>query len=248
MHEVLHEQLMSMARHVRDPQNNAPPPGIEPRRLAVYRRLFFGNVESLLAGCFPVIRASLGAQRWLALIEAFFADYRCQTPLFTEISGEFVRYLEEGGADALELPGWLAELAHYEWVEAALLLSDSSEPDHDPKGSLLDGIPVLSSLAWPLAYQWPVSGIGPDFLPNDMPDQPTLVLARRGVDKHVHFSRLAPLAHALLVSLQERDCSGHEHLHALAEAIGVDSEDLLPQGLALLENLRAQGVVLGTRI
>ncbi|MDH4569076.1 DUF2063 domain-containing protein [Pseudomonas sp. BN414] len=248
MHEVLHEQLMSMARHVRDPQNNAPPPGIEPRRLAVYRRLFFGNVDSLLAGCFPVIRASLGAQRWQALIEAFFADYRCQTPLFTEISGEFVSYLEEGGADALELPAWLPELAHYEWVEAALLLSDSSEPDHDPEGSLLDGTPVLSSLAWPLAYQWPVSEIGPDFLPNDVPDQPTLVLARRGVYKNIHFSRLAPLAHALLMSLQERDCSGHEHLHALAEAIGVHSEDLLPQGLALLENLRAQGVVLGTRI
>lgn len=248
MHEVLHEQLMSMARHVRDPQNNAPPPGIEPRRLAVYRRLFFGNVESLLAGCFPVIRASLGPQRWQTLVETFFADYRCQTPLFTEISGEFVSFLEEGGADELELPAWLPELAHYEWVEAALLLSGSGEQDHDPAGNLLDGVPVLSNLAWPLAYQWPVSEISPNFLPQDIPVQPTLLLARRGVDKKVHFSRLAPLAHALLVSLQQRDCSGREHLQTLAEAIGVDSEAILPQGIALLENLRAQGVVPGTRI
>ncbi len=248
MHDVLHDQLMSMARYVRDPQHNAPPPGIEARRLAVYRQLFFGNVESLLSGGFPVIRASLGPKNWQALIQSFYADYRCQTPLFTEISGEFVAFLEAGGGAALDLPPWLAELAHYEWVEAALLLSDERSPAHDPEGDLLEGVPVLSNLAWPLAYQWPVSEIGPKYLPHEAPEQPTLVLARRGADKNVHFSRLAPLAHALLVSLQERRCSGRQHLEGLAEAIGVDGAAILPQGLALLENLRAQGVVLGTGV
>ncbi|MFC5696160.1 DUF2063 domain-containing protein [Pseudomonas sp. GCM10022186] len=248
MHDVLHDQLMSMARYVRDPQHNAPPPGIEARRLAVYRQLFFGNLESLLSGGFPVIRASLGPKNWQALIQSFYADYRCQTPLFTEISGEFVAFLEAGGGAGPDLPPWLAELAHYEWVEAALLLSEEREPAHEPKGDLLDGVPVLSDLAWPLAYQWPVSEIGPDYLPRQAPEQPTLVLARRGADKNVHFSRLAPLAHALLVSIQERRCSGRQHLEGLAEAIGVDGAAILPQGLALLENLRAQGVVLGTRV
>ncbi|MEG0859192.1 MAG: putative DNA-binding domain-containing protein [Pseudomonas sp.] len=247
MHERLHEQLMSMARYVRDPQHNAPPPGIEARRLAVYRQLFFGNVESLLAGGFPVIRASLGAKQWQALIESFYADYRCQTPLFTEVSGEFLSFLEEGAGEALDLPPWVLELAHYEWVEAALLLSDSCEPAHNAGGDLLDGVPVLSPQAWPLAYQWPVSEIGPNYLPQRAPDQPTLLLARRGSDLQVHFSRLAPLAHALLVSLQARECSGREHLQTLGEAIGVDVAAILPQGLALLENLREQGVVLGTR-
>jgi hypothetical protein len=247
MHERLHEQLMSMARYVRDPQHNVPPPGIEARRLAVYRQLFFGNVESLLSGGFPVIRASLGATQWQVLIESFYADYRCQTPLFTEVSGEFLDFLEAGGGDALGLPPWVLELAHYEWVEAALLLSDTCEPAYDGGGDLLDGVPVLSPQAWPLAYQWPVSEIGPNYLPQQAPDQPTLLLARRGSDLQVHFSRLAPLAHALLASLQARDCSGREHLHALAEAIGVDSAAILAQGLGLLENLREQGVVLGTR-
>jgi hypothetical protein len=247
VHEVLHDQLMSLARYVRDPQHNAPPPGIEARRLAVYRQLFFGNVESLLSGGFPVIRASLGPEKWRTLIDTFYAQYRCQTPLFTEISGEFVDFLAEGGGDALDLPPWVVELAHYEWVEAALLLSDRREPAHDPKGDLLEGEPVLSNLAWPLAYQWPVTEIGPDYLPQQAPEQPTLVLARRGADQTVHFSRLAPLAHALLASLQERRCSGRSHLEALAEAIGAEAETILPQGLALLENLRAQGVVLGTR-
>ena len=67
------------------------------------------------------------------------------------------------------------------------------------------------------------------------------------MDQQVHFSRLAPLAHALLVSLQQGECSGLQHLAGLAEAIGVEVEAILPQGLALLEGLRERGVVIGTR-
>ncbi len=246
MAEALHEQLMQMALHVRDPQHHAPPPGIEARRLAVYRQLFFGNLESLLAGAFPVAKASLGAARWQALVQAFYADYRCRTPLFTELAGEFVDYLEAG--EAPDVPEWLVELAHYERVESVLLLSDAAAPAHDPQGDLLAGVPVLSPLAWPLAYRWPVAEIGPEHLPQQAPEQPTLILARRGADQRVHFSRLAPLAHALLLSLQARDISGHEHLALLAKAIGVVLEEILPAGLELLESLRAQGVLLGIRV
>lgn len=246
MADVLHEQLLQMARHVRDPQRHAPPPGIEARRLAVYRRLFFGNLESLLAGAFPVARASLGPDRWQVLVQAFYADHRCRTPLFTELAGEFVEYLETSANP--EAPQWLAELAHYERVESVLLLSAADEPAHDPHGDLLDGAPVLSPLAWPLAYRWPVAEIGPGHLPQQAPEQPSLILAQRGADLRVHFSRLAPLAHALLLSLQERDASGSEHLELLAETIGVALEEILPAGVALLESLRAQSVVvLGTR-
>jgi hypothetical protein len=246
MPESLHEQLMTLASLVRDPLQPEPA-GIEARRLAVYRQLFIGNLESLLGGSFPVIRASLGATQWQALVHAFYADYRCQTPLFTELAGEFVSYLEEGAGDTLGLPSWLAELAHYEWMESALLLSDSREPAHDPEGDLLDGVPVLSSLAWPLAYRWPVCAIGPNHLPTAAPTEPTLILIQRRAGQQVHFSRLAPLAYGLLASLQERDGSGREHLAMLAEAIGVAAAEILPPGTALLENLRRQGVVLGTR-
>ncbi|WP_044874493.1 putative DNA-binding domain-containing protein [Pseudomonas sp. LFM046] len=247
MPELLHQQLMTMARHVRDPEHHEPPPGIEARRLAVYRELFFGNVESLLSGGFPVIRASLPAGQWQLLVRTFYADYRCSTPLFTEMAGEFVAFLDEGAGELAGLPAWLAELAHYEWVESALLLSDADEPAHDPDGDLLEGVPLVSSLAWPLAYQWPVSEISPGYQPDQAPAQPSLLLAQRKADHKVHFSRLAPLAHALLSSLQEQACSGREHLHQLADAIGADRQAILSQGLALLVNLREQGVVLGTR-
>ncbi len=243
MADALREQQLRMSGHIRDPQANPPPPGIEARRLAVYRQLFFGNLQSLLAGSFPVLHASLAATHWQALCEDFYANHRCQTPLFTEVGGEWVGYLQ-GRTDQ---PGWVAELAHYEWVETALLLSDAAEPEHDPEGNLLEGVPVLSSLALPLAYAWPVSHIGPQHLPAAASDEPTLLLAHRGADHKVTFSRLAPLAHALLASLQAQPLSGREHLAALAEAVGVAPAAIQAPGLALLLSLKAQGVVLGSR-
>ncbi|WP_313431288.1 putative DNA-binding domain-containing protein [Pseudomonas sp.] len=243
MADSLHEQLLRMAGHIRDPQANPPPPGIEARRLAVYRQLFFGNLQALLAGSFPVLHASLAAEHWHRLCEDFYANHRCHTPLFTEVGSEWVEYLQGRG----EQPGWIAELAHYEWIETALLLSDAAEPEHAPEGDLLAGVPVLSSLAEPLAYAWPVSHIGPEHLPGEAPDEPTLLLAHRGKDHKVAFSRLAPLAHALLQSLQDQPVSGREHLAALAAAAGVEPAAIAAPGLALLQSLKAQGVVLGTR-
>ena len=243
MAESLREQQLRMTRYIRYPQANEPPPGIETRRLAVYRQLFFGNLQSLLAGNFPVLHASLPGEQWQGLTEGFYAGFRCQTPLFTEVAGEFVEYLE----GRTEQPGWVAELAHYEFIETALLLSDSAEPAHDPQGDLLEGVPLLSVLAAPLAYAWPVSHIGPEHIPLETPAEPTLLLARRGSDLKVYFSRLAPLAHALLVSLQQWQLTGRQHFKALAEIAGVELAAIEGPGIALLRSLKEQGVVLGTR-
>ncbi|BBH45880.1 DUF2063 domain-containing protein [Pseudomonas sp. KU43P] len=240
MADTLQAQLLCMSRHIRDPQANPPPPGVEARRLAVYRQLFFGNLQSMLAGSFPVLRACLGPEQWRALIEDFYAHHRCQTPLFTELAGELVDYLH-ARADP---PGWVAELAHYEWIETVLLLSDACDPEDETTADVLNDVPMLSGLAIPLAYAWPVSQIGPGRIPPEVPQAPTRVLAYRGADLKVHFSRLAPLAHALLVSLQEQRCSGRDHLAALAQRAGVEETQIEPQGRALLNALRAQGVVI----
>ncbi|MBA6115322.1 putative DNA-binding domain-containing protein [Pseudomonas sp. NC26] len=242
MADTLREQQLCMARYIRDPLASPPPPGIEARRLAVYRQLFFGNVQSLLAGNFPVLQATLPTAQWQALIEGFYANHRCHTPLFTEVAGELVEYLQ----NLAELPGWVAELAHYEWIETALLLSDATEPGHDPEGDLLEGVPLLSNLAAPLAYAWPVDQIGPGFPALEEPDAPTLLLAHRDADHTVQFSRLAPLAHALLQSLHAQRLTGRQHLALLAEMTGGQEAAVQSHGLALLRRLKGQGLVLGT--
>src|SRR3546814_6497742 len=123
-------------------------------------------VAGLLGGNFPVLRRIHGDERWQALVHAFYRDHDSRTPLFTELAREFLRYLEARNEDPA-MP-WLRELAHYEWAELALQISEATREDiaHDARGDLLAGCPLPSPLAWPLAYAWPVHRIGPDHQPD----------------------------------------------------------------------------------
>ena len=121
-------------------------------------------------------------------------------------------------------------------------------PPHDPRGDLLDGIPLLSPWLRLLRYRWPVQRIGPAWQPDTAPAQPTCLLARREADGQVRFAELAPLAYAVLAALQSGTRSGRALLLDLAAAHGLAPGALLDEGAALLERLRAQGSVLGTRL
>jgi len=246
----LRAQQFALTRHLRDPQGQPAPAGIEERRLAIYRDLLFNNVDSLLAGNFPVIRRLLGESAWKGLVREFFRDHRCQTPLFPELPREFLRFLEarESSHSLLLEKPFLLELAHYEWVELALQIAQAQSPPHDPQGSVLDDAPVLSALAWPLAYLWPVHRIGPEYQPTIPPAEPTLLLLRRESDGDVRFSLLSPLAYRLLQRLGESPgLSGQDQLRALAREAGSDdAASFLEQGRQLLEQLRATGVILGS--
>lgn len=242
---ALHDQLHVLAAHVRDPATHAGPPGIEDRRLAVYRELVFNNLDGLLAGTFPVIRRILGDTGWQALLRRFLVGHRSETPLFTRLGLEFVAFLE---ADDGDTRPWLAELAHYEWAELGLQLSDAVLPPHDPDGDLLGGIPLLSPLAWPLAYRWPVHRLGPDCQPAEPPPAPTLVLLRRDPGGRIHFSMLSPLLYRLLSLVGANDGrSGRALLRQLAEEAGHgDFEGFLAEALPMLARLRDEGVLPGT--
>ena len=242
----LREQQFALTRHLRDPAAAPAPGGWEERRLQVYRDLLFNNISSLLAGNFPVIRALYG-DGWPTLVRTFYRDHRSQTPLFPEIGREFLRFVE---ARPDVGPPFLAELAHYEWVELALQISEARLADvpHSPDGDLLDGVPVLSPLAWPLAYTWPVHRLGPDHRPGSPPPAPTLLLLRREPDGSVRFSELSPLAFRLVQRLGEAPAlTGRAQLVALAAEAGAsDADAFISQGQPLLAQLRASGVVLGT--
>lgn len=243
---MLREQQLALTRHLRDPDGQPAPGGIEDRRLQVYRDLLFNNLASLLAGNFPVIRKVLGEDGWTALVRAFYRDHRCQTPLFPEVPREFLRYLESTPGIA---PAFLPELAHYEWVELALQIHEARAPaiadSKDDDASLLDRSFAVSPLAWPLAYRWPVHRIGPAFQPDVPPPEPTLLLLRREPDGSVRFSQLSPLAWRLLERIgAEPALSGRDHLLALAdEAQAGDRGGFLAQGVALLRQMLAASVI-----
>jgi len=245
---ALQLQLETIARYVRSPGTQPGPPGIEPRRLKIYGDLLFNNIEGLLAGNFPVIRETLGATDWHALVEKFLATHRSQTPLFTRIGLELIDFLGSTAGDDPQRP-WLAELAHYEWAELGLQLSDAAQPAHDPQGDLLAGVPMLSPLAWPLAYRWPVSRIGPNFQPDTAPPEATLILLQRNQDGAVQFAALSPLLFKLLERIgANTTLSGRELLTQLAQEAGQDdAEGFIDAARTLLLQLHEQGVLAITR-
>lgn len=240
---TLRARQRAFADHLRDPLGHPAPPGMDADRLAVYRELFGNNIRSLLTSNFPVISKTLGQEGWQALVQQFYAQHRSRTPLFPCIGREFIAWAQQH--DIPDAP-WLAELAHYEWVELDLLIDAEHDPPHDPQGDLLRGIPVLSTHARVLAYAWPVHRIGPDHQPRIAPPAPTLLLARLQEGK-VRFSTLSPLLHALLEQVQHGRQSGEQILRQLAVLANTDAAVMLREGEQMLRQLHAQGVLPGVR-
>lgn len=251
---ILRAQQFALAAHLRDPVGAPPPPDIEDRRLAVYRELFYSSLESLLAGNFPVLRRLLGDESWHATVREFYRDYRCQTPLFTEIGREFLQYLQARLADDQDfasLPPWALELAHYEWVELALDIAEEPDvPAFDADADLLAGAPLRNPLAWPLAYRWPVHALGGDASLEIAPEHPTLLLILRDSDGKVRFKALSGATFRLLQQMETSPtATGREQLVALAAEAGVeDAVAFVREGTQMLASLREIGAVLGVRI
>lgn len=240
----------TFAAHLRDPQRNPPPVDIEPRRLAVYRELLYNNVEGLLTGTYPVSHRILPKEIWQELIQDFFATHRARTPLFPQMPQEFLHYLEARGDD-IKIPPFLRELAHYEWVELALTI-DNREIDFkgiDRTGDLLQGQPVLSPLAWLLAYRFPVHLLSPSYQPTEPPEQLTLIVIYRNIQDKVQFIQLNPLSARLFQQLQGTKMSGRVVLETIADELAhPKSEVIVAGGLQILQEWLKRDIILGSRV
>ncbi len=233
-----------LTRHIREPARFAGPADIEGRRLKIYRELIYNNVEDFLSSGFPVLRSIFADEQWHALVRDFMANHLCRSPYFLEISEEFLAYLQrERGVHAAD-PPFLAELAHYEWVELALDVAPD-EPAGAPCEDLLDGRPRVSSLAWPLAYQFPVHQLGPDFQPDKPPPEPTFLVVYRTEKDAVEFMEINAITHRLLALLQnESIVTGRQALEQLAQELQhPEPAQLVAFGAELLTQLHAASIL-----
>lgn len=235
--------------HIRDPETNPRPAEIEARRMNIYNELTYNNVEDFMASTYPVLRNILGDDKWHRLMREYFANHYAVTPLFHEMPREFLKYLEqERDAAEDDLP-FLLELAHYEWVELALSVSDQQADMSgiDTNGNLLEGIPVLSPLAWPLSYQFPVHKISGEYLPTQPPGQPTYLVVYRDSQDEVRFLEMNPVtAHLVQLISDDTRRSGQQLLEAIAGQLQhPDPETVIQGGEQILNDLRSRDIVLG---
>jgi hypothetical protein len=224
------EQLAFAAR-IRQPAQQPLPEGVSAERMAVYEELFFNNIEGFVSGAFPVLRRLIEPVRWQRLVRSFIAGHQARTPYFLQISQEFIAWLQQGMVAEPGDPLFMLELAHYEWVELAL---DVSEAEVPARG--------WSPLAWPLAYQWPVQRIGEDFRPDTMPAEPTCLLVWRNELEKVRFMQLAPFAYQLAVCLQA-GADADATLLQLAQQHGLQADSqYFDNARTLLDGWQRQGI------
>ncbi len=215
--------------------------------MRLYEQLFYSNTERFLAASFRIAKKVLGEAPWHELVRAFYDRHPSRSPYFREINQEFLKFLDAD--EGLDLPDFLLELCHYEWVEMALQVVEDPAPDPtlDPSGDLLALQVVVSPSAWPLTYRYRVQDIGPSHVPQSPPSEPTFLIARRRADGRVKFIASNSLTHRLLALVQQ-EMSGGLALDALAgELPQIDRTRLEAEGAAMLKRLRRLGVLLGAR-
>lgn len=251
MADSLRSLQEGFAAHIRNPQQNPAPRDVEDRRMAIYRDLFFRNLSNFIAKSFPVLRRLHSDTAWSAMIRDFYTVHECHTPMFPEIPREFLQYLQDRRATHPEDMPFLLELAHYEWVEIALDLDERELDDvpADQNGDLLQSIPVLSPLAWPLAYRYPVHQIRPDFQPTEPPQQPTHLLVYRNRNDRVKFMQLNGVTARMIELMKENQgLSGLNILNTVAQELShPQPETVIEAGTGVLRDLASRDVILGTR-
>ncbi|HEX7719682.1 MAG TPA: putative DNA-binding domain-containing protein [Woeseiaceae bacterium] len=240
----------AFAAHIRDPDIYPAPAGVEDRRMAIYRELFFNNLLKLISGTFPVLKKLHPADKWRRIVREFMVRHRAQSPYFLQVPREFLEFLENEYVTADDDFPFLLELAHYEWAELALTVSADSNDlsEVDSGGNLLDGMPVQSTLAWPFTYQYPVHRIGPDFMPTEPGAQPTVLVVYRQANDEVGFMELNPVTAQLLAKIGSNDeyLTGRQLLLQLAEEIHYpDTDAFLEHGLRAMEEMRRVEILLG---
>jgi len=179
---------------------------VEPRRLNVYRELFFNNVKGFVDSAYPVLSSLFAEADWEREIRAFWRSHDCQSPYFLDIAEEFLLYLaEEREPRADDLP-FLLELAHYEWVELAIATRKTDEPQGGYAAWLENESHqvAVSELAWPLSYCFPVHHISSDYQPQQPAEAGVFLIVYRDRDDEVRFMEINGLTAQMLQLIQQQ--------------------------------------------
>lgn len=234
----------AFAAHLRDPKTCSRPPGVDARRMAIYSGLLYNTIEGFLLTCFPVLRRVLGKTKWATVVRTFFKTHRSHTPYFRQIPDEFIQYLQTEWQRPEAYPEYVLDLAHYEWVELALSVSNRI-PDWAciaAEGDLLDQRPALNPVLANLFYRWPVQRIRPraDIDPAD-----TYLLVFRDAGDQIQFIEINAFTARLVSLFEPGTLTGRAALAQIAMESAHPLSAVIQGGSTTLQNLQASGAILG---
>ncbi len=265
---------LEFAAHIRNPSQNPKPADVDERRMRVYRELVYNNIEGFVAGAFPIAKKLLspetgtpseqetGNSPWHRLVREFVHQHASTSPYFLEVSQEFLEFL--GQTERPDLPPFLLELCHYEWVELALRVDEQDIPSRvlregvsipiDAGGDLLDQVPIVSPLAKCLAYNFAVHQVRGDRPLASVEPAATFLVVYRDPEDAVRFLETNAMT-ALLLELLDGERTGRQALRELAGKISGPDLDaaasetqiakVLEQGSQTLSRLRDRSIIVG---
>ncbi len=229
--------------HIRNPKVHKKPAGVVPARMAVYREAVFNNIFESVSVCFPVCQAAIGKRAWRALLKDFVKSHPAQSPIFREIPQQFLAFLNTQTSQ----PAFLAELAHYEWVELAVSAQQTEPIKLSENTHLLSEKPLLTPAHMLLEYDFAVQKIARGKLPKAT--EKTYLLVFRNAKFEVKFIELNPTTFQLLQLIEKSEMTGEQALMRLAASIQHPNVDaVIAFGAEILSDLANQEAIIGSTL
>ncbi len=221
------------------------PFGLAESRFQVYRRLVYNNLTGFIDQCYPIASALIGDEDWHNLSKAFFAEGKLHSPLFKNIPEIFLDWIEERD----NVPEWLHDLMHYEWLELAAYQHTGEVVFHEgqPLANLEQGdIDVIVNPTVHFGiYPRPVHQFSPDAAIPPTSGEWFGVAVYRKASHEVAFNALNATTLQLLQALQLNPSIGAA-CQSLSERIpNTDAKSLWPHVVNVLEQLHQEQIILG---
>lgn len=184
----------------------------EKQRLSIYQDLLLNNLHEVISPCFPVLLSLLPTDIWRAILQDFLKQSHVSTPIFHELPFYMVNYLEK---HPISKYPFAFELAHYEWVELEVELSEPNQPPQvNGSISLLDQTWKLSSTARLLEYNYEVDKISLDYQPHT--EVKTYLIVYQ-IKSEVEFLKINELSFQLLTLMLQESTSARVIIQMLSE-------------------------------
>jgi hypothetical protein len=230
--------------HIRNPDEPLDIVGIETRRLKIYQELFFNNILGFVSSAFPVLKEIIGEERWQQLVRDFFITHQCDSPLFLEISEEFLSYLEHADFDFLEK--FTYQLAHWEWMELYADVAETNDVSEVITDLELTDVVTSNDCTWNVAYDFCVHKISSDNIPELTSEhrESTFLLVHRDHDLSVGFIEINSLSMLLFEQLKSNANHSLEMIfNNIAKQQNIDSSIIIKGGLEIIRQWGLLGLL-----
>ena len=244
------EVQKKFTQNIRHPENYAIPQSVSELRMKIYQRLIYNNIEDFISNGFPILRSITSEAIWHEMIRDFIHRHVSTSPYFCEIGIEFLKYLqnERNGEND---PPFMLDLAHFEWVELAIDISEEDFPATACDPMLLElstpdllSCPLyLSPLAWVLVYRYPVHRISSGIIPAQ--SELTHLLVYRNRDDQVECLEINQVTARLLTLFEQNTgISAESSLDIIASELNLTlNTDFISHGKVLFEDMISRGVL-----